>query len=454
MRLAAKLILIFLIGVVAIVSLFSWQTIRYQRAWEQERREDHATDLVDAVKPTIMDAWKEGGSITIQQAMEVQSIALSGQSMRWMDPEEKPLTQTTERRVSSIAVADANGKRTAYAYVPLEVDGDKIGAVEISEPTEKYDAQLRQSVSRSVVSLLGVAMLSGLVVYFGGVRLIGRPLNRLIEQVGEIGNGQLYQEPALRSKDELGKLAIAISTMSHQIGQQQATIRHTDRLGTIGTLAAGVAHELGTPLNVVAGRASLIASGKLSDEEVVSSAKTVKSEAERMTTIIRQLLDFARQSPSIKGSIDLRSVVEQTCNLMASIAKQSSIVIKPQLPNDAIFVDGDPAQLQQVTTNLLSNAIGAMPAGGAIAVHLVRTEDQRASISVTDTGVGIQPDQLDGIFEPFVTTKDIGEGTGLGLSIAYGIVKEHGGQIKVESKVGVGTTFRVLLPISIDEENH
>lgn len=451
MKLAAKLILTFLVGVVLIVALFSWQTLRQQHAWDQERRETHASDLVGAISPTMEKAWRDGGSVTIQRAIEVTSRSMPGQRMRWMNFAEVPRTQTTTRRISSVSVVDANGKRTARSYIPFEVDGDKVGAVEVAEPTEDHDAQLRRSIETSLLSLLGVAAFSGLVVYFGGIRLIANPLDRLIEQVDEIGDGQLDQKPALQSNDELGKLAVAISDMSHRIGQQQATIRHTDRLGTIGTLAAGVAHELGTPLNVVAGRAGLIAGGKLTDDEIVASAETIQSEARRMTAIIRQLLDFARQTPEPKGSLDLREVVARTCDLMSSIAKKSSVLIEPRISKDAVFVNGDSAQLQQVTTNLLSNAIAAMPGGGTVKVSLSQN-DNVASISVTDTGTGIDPEQLDRIFEPFVTTKDVGQGTGLGLSIAYGIVKEHDGQIKVESDPGAGTTFHVLLPISDNKE--
>ena len=456
MKLAAKLILVFLVGVVAIVAMFSWQTIRHQESWEQQRRESHASDLVDAVAPAIKKAWKDGGRITIQEAVEVTSRSVSGHQIRWMDPEETPqanppTTETTTRRTSSISFTDANGKRTAHSYVPFEVDGDKIGTVEVAEPTEEHDEQMRRSVYASLLSLLGVAAFSGFVIYFGGVQLVGKPLNRLIRQVGEIGDGQLDQQPALQSNDELGKLAMAISDMSHRIGQQQATIRHTDRLGTIGTLAAGVAHELGTPLNVVAGRAGLIAGGKLTDDEVVASAETIQSEAQRMTAIIRQLLDFARQTPAPKGLLDLREVVERTCDLMSSIAKESSVVIESQISADAVFVNGDSAQLQQVVTNLISNAIAAMPSGGTVKADLSQS-DNVASIKVTDTGTGIAPEHLDRIFEPFVTTKDVGQGTGLGLSIAYGIVKEHDGQISVKSEPGTGTSFQVLLPISIDKE--
>ncbi|EMI19063.1 integral membrane sensor signal transduction histidine kinase [Rhodopirellula maiorica SM1] len=306
---------------------------------------------------------------------------------------------------------------------------------------------VRDSLYASLLSLLGVAGLSALVIYWGGVQLVGKPLDKLIEQVNRIGEGKLDQPPALTCHDELGRLAAAISQMSHRLSAQRDTIRHTDRLGTIGTLAAGVAHELGTPLNVVSGRAGLIASGKLSADEVASSAKTIKSESERMTAIIRQLLDFARQTPSPHGQIELGEIVARTCDLMRPLVSKSEAELVFDSATLPMEIDGDAAQVQQVLTNLISNAIAAMPNGGTVTVSLGSDEESdRVWVDVRDTGVGIQAENLNQVFEPFYTTKDVGEGTGLGLSIAYGIVREHGGDITVDSKQGQGTTFRVSFP--------
>ncbi len=449
MKLAAKLILVFLCGVFAIVMLFTWQTLRRQYEWEQQRRESHANDLVDAITPEIVRAYRDGGTVTIKQAVEVSAHTVSGSQMRWVEGSEAPQShmQITSRKISSVSVEDADGTRTAYSYVPLTVDGQRSGAIEIAQPMADEDAFTRSSVVASILSLLGVAALSTVVIYFGGIQLVGRPLDKLIDQVNLIGEGNLAQAPVLSSNDELGKLAGAISQMSYRLSEQRDTIRHTDRLGTVGTLAAGVAHELGTPLNVVSGRAGLIASGKLSEQEVESSAKVIKSESDRMTAIIRQLLDFARQTPSPHEVVDVQEIATRTCDLMRPLARKSSVMIEMNGADEPIRVAGDAAQIQQVLTNLLSNAIAAMPSGGSVSVSLrPANETGYVTIQVTDSGAGIESEDIERIFEPFYTTKDVGQGTGLGLSISYGIVKEHGGQIKVTSEQGKQTTFTVLLP--------
>lgn len=134
MKLAAKIILVFLVGVLGIVSLFAWQTIRRQHAQDEERLDSHASDLVKALTPAILQAYRDGASVTIQQAVEVSTQTLPGQQMRWIEGKEAPAMQTvtTSRRVSSVSVTDPGGKRMAYSYVPLSLDEDHSGIIEVA----------------------------------------------------------------------------------------------------------------------------------------------------------------------------------------------------------------------------------------------------------------------------------------------------------------------------------
>lgn len=455
MKLAAKIILLFLFGVFGIVALFSWQMIQRQNAWSQQLRQTHATDLVKTLDPAIANAYREGGVVTIQKVVEVSTQKLSGPQMRWIADIDNAASQTQSivRGVSRMSIARMETSPN-FTYVPLTVDGDAAGAIEVRMPPEPDNAYLRESLFASVLSLVGVASLSGLVIFMGGIQLVGKPLEKLIVQVNAIGEGNFAQPVILTSNDELGRLAGAISQMSFRLSEQRDTIRHTDRLGTIGTLAAGVAHELGTPLNVVSGRAGLIATGKLSAEEVAASAHTIKSETERMTIIIRQLLDFARQTTAVFRPIEMGEIVMSTCDMMKPMATHADVKLITHIPDDPLFISGDAAQLKQVITNLIRNAIQAMPDGGVSMADLFTDDLQNVCLQVTDTGVGMKSEDVNRVFEPFFTTKDVGQGTGLGLSIAYGIVAEHGGEIKVNSQVGVGTTFRIVFPPSSPSQEH
>ncbi|MCA9139566.1 MAG: HAMP domain-containing histidine kinase [Planctomycetales bacterium] len=451
MKLAAKLILVFVIGVLGIVAVFSWQTIRRQSDWEESRRSDHANDVVGAITPAINEAYRNGGTVTIQQVVEISARYVPGQSLRWVegDQSREEAKTVTSKSVSRLSVSVEDDGAISRKFVPLVIDGTEVGGVEVSESTTNRDRFIQGSVVASLLSLLGVAALSSAVIYFGGVFLVAKPLGILNEQVRRIGQGELPQPPALESNDELGSLALAISQMSQQLHRQQDTIRHTDRLGTVGTLAAGMAHEMGTPLNVVAGRANLIASGQLSPEEVNQSARTIKSEAERMTAIIRQLLDFARRSSADHVAIDVRSIAKKTSDLIQPLAAKSSCHLALEMDDEPCEINGDATQIQQVLTNLITNAIQAMPRGGNVGVTVRRlgsSDGTKICIRVTDEGDGIDSADIDRVFEPFYTSKDIGQGTGLGLSIAYGIVKDHGGEIKVESGNDQPTTFTIYLP--------
>ena len=473
MKLAAKLVLVFLVGVLLIVGLFSWQMIDIQRRWAERREQEHAEELVNSMMPSVTKAYRDGGVIQVQRSIEITAQNIDSQRLRWIHPDRpggEPrvrIEQTTSFRVSDPTIG---GPGSGYVF-PLQIDGQDSGAIEVAKPNDEDDDYVRRSLIASLISLLGVSGLCAMVIYWNGVRMVGQPLSQLINQVERIGYGDLRPQPLPKTEDELGQLAVAINQMRERLIEQRDTIqaetktrletqnqlRHADRLGTVGTLAAGLAHELGTPLNVVAGRADLIAGGRLSTDEVNQSAGTIKSEAERMTGIIRQLLDFARQSTPNIAPTSANELAAKTCELIRPLASKANSTIELARGPEPTTIIADGSQIQQVITNLLANAVQAMPSGGTIELGIGRQEctppadvsaaaDGYVCISVRDHGAGMSDDEIEQIFEPFFTTKETGQGTGLGLSIAYGIVREHEGWIDVASELGEGTTFRVFLP--------
>lgn len=232
-------------------------------------------------------------------------------------------------------------------------------------------------------------------------------------------------------------------------------LRHADRLRTVGTLASGIAHELGTPLNVIAMRAKMITTGEVPADEAVASARIIHSQTERVTGIVRQLLDFARRRSPKRAEIDLGDIAERTRSLLQALAKTTHVELAVVAENK-VRVEVDAVQIEQALTNLVINAIHAMPEGGRLTITIreeVSAKPDASSaaepcgvIEVVDTGVGITPENLVRIFEPFFTTKGVGEGTGLGLSVTHGIVEGHGGWMTATSRVGKGTRFTVFLP--------
>jgi len=222
-------------------------------------------------------------------------------------------------------------------------------------------------------------------------------------------------------------------------------LRKTERLAELGTLASGMAHEIGTPMNVILGRAELLMR-KATDERTRRSLETIVIQVERITKIMNQLLSFARKRPADRQGINLESVMIDVLDVLQERFQKHHIqvtkTVSPQLPK----VLADPDHMNQVFLNLILNACQAMPEGGTLSLALHPT-DSMVEVTVQDTGCGIPQEQLSKIFDPFFSTKAVGEGTGLGLTVVHGILQEHQGAIRVKSVPGQGTTFIVSLPI-------
>ena len=239
-----------------------------------------------------------------------------------------------------------------------------------------------------------------------------------------------------------------------QTSQEQ--LRQTEKLAELGTLASGMAHEIGTPMNVILGRAEYL-QRKTKDPDTAKGFQTIIDQVERITKIMNQLLTFARRRPIERRPTNLNKVVEETLDVMRERFKRHHIEVKTDLAPSLPPVDADSDQMGQVLLNLAINALHAIGDDGTLrvgtSVVAVPEGPGGASIdmielSIADSGHGIPPEDLGKIFNPFFTTKEVGKGTGLGLTVVHGIVQEHGGQIRVESEIQKGTTFHVRLPIA------
>jgi two-component system, NtrC family, sensor kinase len=238
--------------------------------------------------------------------------------------------------------------------------------------------------------------------------------------------------------------------------------RSSARTKAVDRLASGVAHELGTPMNVIAVRAELIRE-LAESEDVVASAKVIKSQIETMAVVIRRMLDFARRRPLQRERVDLVAFVAGLIESMQTESKGPAIQLQFTHQPDSLFVEVDPAQIDQALRNLLINAQQALPNGGTISVKLEqgkfspRTETDDglpvadcAQIQIRDNGVGISKDALPHIFDPFFTTRR-GEALGLGLSTANCIIEDHAGWIDVSSLPNQGACFSVFLPLTTED---
>ncbi len=232
-------------------------------------------------------------------------------------------------------------------------------------------------------------------------------------------------------------------------------IAQTERLASIGQLAAGVAHEINNPLGVIQCYSNLIKKSINNDSQICSDLEIIEKHTKNCKRIVKALLDFARVSETRKRKVDIHMDLEEVVSVLEKQLEKENIVIKRSYDTSMPPVLLDSHKMKQVYMNLIMNARQAITDGGEIniATKWNRIND-KIIITFKDSGTGISDDILDRIFDPFFTTKGPGRGTGLGLSVSYGIVKEHGGEIQVESRVGKGSIFTIILPIKQEKAHY
>ena len=484
MKLTLKLVCIVLAVTVLVLSIAGYLRVQREVNTFQSTMVQDGRLLGKIIESMLADVWQTQGQARVLQLLEDANASTHRFHFSWIPLES--LTTALDRagvdqqqhaallRGDRVVVKthDTQGQATLSVYIPVTVGSEVPGVIEAVQSL----AGVQRYVHKTILETLGVCsalvVLSGCLLLLVGVALIGRPMRSLIEKARRVGAGDLEHPLQVHTHDELAEVARALNHMCVQLKTSQAEVhtemearlhtleqlRHADRLKTVGSLASGIAHELGTPLNVVSGRANLIASGRLSSSEVADSVRIIKEQVQRMTLIIQQLLAFARRKSPRRVAVDLRSLVQHTLDMLKSLAAQQHAVLTLTADSAPILVRVDTGQIQQVLMNLVTNAWQAMPAGGEVAIAVSSTTAQPppglappaqryACVSVTDQGVGIPAADLQYIFDPFFTTKDVGQGTGLGLSIAYGIVQDHGGWIDVCSQAGQGTRMSVNVPM-------
>lgn len=289
--------------------------------------------------------------------------------------------------------------------------------------------------------------------------LVEKKTKELKEKVVDLEEARRVMFSILEDTDEARK---NLEKTLSELKLTQEQLIQAGKLAGIGQMAAGVAHEINNPLTSIMGFAQLTLSRNDLDDTLRADLLTIEKEAKRCVTIIENLLSFARPQEPQNVELNINNVIEATLKVVEySIAREKIEIVK-KYAQGLPAIEGNPSQLQQVFMNIILNAVHAMPRGGTLTIetraakdessivhHLSSFVDKCVSVSFTDTGVGIPDENKAKIFEPFFTTsyKAGYKGTGLGLSISHSIVHAHHGRIEVESEVGKGSTFRVMLPV-------
>lgn len=233
--------------------------------------------------------------------------------------------------------------------------------------------------------------------------------------------------------------------------QLELQLQHAERLAFVGKLSAGIAHEINEPLGRVLGFAQLIKKQGLSSVQQLDDLEKIIKASLYAREIIKKLMFFSRQMPMQLVPVNINDSIENILTFIDMRYQSKSVKIISRLESNLPTITADPVQISQVIVNLLTNAIYAMPKGGTVVVTTERKQGY-IKLIVCDNGSGMTPEVQRKIFEPFFTTKPVGHGTGLGLSVVHGIVLDHGGSIRVNSKVGKGTDFEVRFPVKVNRK--
>ncbi len=478
MSINTKLVLLLTLGVGAVMLIASFLSLRQREAALESALSDELRAHAVTLQIALVESYESGRTADAQRLVDLlhensqiygvflfdengrlRSLSQIVTATEFRDPPE--LKIVLEQGESVEFVRSIDNQRFLSIILPINVADGKRGAVEMVKPLALIENDIARARFNWLLTTLLLLATIFLLVFVVLRQNLSRPIQALLVGARTLGRGDLSHRVAVRdSHDELAQLAAEFNRMAENLAEHRRTaqtetetrlnlekeLRHSERLASVGKLASGIAHELGAPLNVIDARAEqLLGRPNLADEKQIKNLTIIRSQCARITHIVRQLLNLARpydlQLEEIRIGDLIRSALE-------GFEASETIKIDFEAKN-GLTILGDGDFLRQVFFNIFHNAVHAMSAGGELKIEISKTARENKNfvvVEISDTGTGIAPDNLERIFEPFYTTKAIGEGTGLGLSVSRRIVEEHGGIIEASNNAANGASFTIYLP--------
>lgn len=369
----------------------------------------------------------------------------------------------------SVLERELEGKQVFSVVRALRSAGPApLGALEVAQPRDFIDEQLAATRWRFLINTLTLLLaLSGVTLWLVR-RVVSRPMERLVDGARAIGRGELsHRIPEDEGGEELAVVAREFNGMAHNLERARAAVgreaeervalerrlHEAEKMAAIGSLAAGLAHEIAAPLNVVSARAELLVRRDPGPADRARSLQVIVQQIGRITTIVRNLLDFARRREPRLRPLDLAEIIDGGLELLEFELARAGVTVRREVSRP-VSLQGDPDLLHQLLVNLLLNAAQALEAREGPRELVVRASGgSQVVLEVQDSGPGIPTDALERLFDPFFTTKS--RGTGLGLVVARNIAQEHGGTLEARNREdGPGALFRCVLPGRPAEASH
>ncbi|MGH7324105.1 MAG: ATP-binding protein [Candidatus Rokuibacteriota bacterium] len=487
MGLRLRLVLVLMVPVVLVIGVYGYLRIRHEQTQLLAEQQGDVALTAKAVQIAVENALRDRQIADIERLLvemvEHQEaidrirlfdrgfapVLVSNPLSIGEDVPLEALRQAVATGTPQAIYQSRRGRPVLYYVMPIrDRHGQTAGAMELvhlaTRVHERVRAANRDVVLRLTLLVASIAALAGVMLQ----RQVLRPLARLVDGIRRLGRGEPGPPLPVERRDELGRVAEAFNEMAeHLEAARRQLLTETERaldlerqlrqaamLAVAGKLASGIAHEVGTPLNIISGRAEFLLKTALPESPERRDLEIIVRQIERISKIIQGLLDSVRaQKPEIQP-VAVHEFVQEFLPLLRHAARRRGVTLTAAMPEAVPAMLADPAQLQQVVLNLVLNALEATPAGGRVAIS-ARQHDRNGqpgvAVAVSDTGAGIPAEQLPRIFDPFFTTKPRGKGTGLGLAICRDIVRAHGGDIEVASQAGAGATFTFWMPAARPE---
>ena len=491
--LKVKFVAALILLVSLVIAASTWWTLSVHRRHMLQATEDKVRALAEAVDRGIQVAMREGRSHDVGRILEEVGRDPDIEQIMIFDPRGTILRASKLVMVGRVLDRDRLSQFLEQPDLSVAglYEGGRLVQSVVRKIRNRPECETCHGTAESIIGILHMDMsfgrtqhqiaemertawwtmlITAAVLALGGglllVRLVDRPVARLVRAMTEVERGNLAVRARIGSQDELGRLAESFNSMVERLAAARAEIEtyhaqrlaRAERLATLGELAATLAHEIKNPLAGIGGAVQVMGEELPDEHPRKAIMREVLAQVHRLDRTVRDLLALARPGKPEVGPCDIHQILDRTLILLAENpeAKEVRVVRAYQPGIPPLTADGK--QLGQVFLNLILNAVQAMPEGGQLTIRTAlrdgngadgevhRGKGRVVEVAVSDTGPGIPPDALEDIFTPFVSTKR--RGTGLGLSVSRRIVEDHGGWIRAESPPGEGATLRVCLPLT------
>jgi signal transduction histidine kinase len=476
-KVGTRLTLVLLLALTPVVAVYTeWSVARSIRTYSDDlTRETRASTR--ALRPAVENDLRVGEWDQIHNVLQRMSrdgmlgTLFDAQGKPWHD--ESAFPQKLAPGPAEFAQLEARGfaefersaadRRWFCRLVPVSLDGRRMGYLLVAQDLTGLSADLRARTVGSVAAAGLVMVLIAAIIPLAVRRYVSNPLSELSRRVTRLSDqGDTAREHA---GDEVELLTEEFRRLDQQLTQAGADLlqrhrhelelerrlQHSGRLATIGTLASGLAHEIGTPMGVIRARAEYLLHSRPASPKLDEGLEIIIKQIDRISGIVRMLLNYAREREAIRTACDLRGIVEHAMSLVETEAARRQVRLSAELGDRPLTARCDAAQLEQVFVNLAVNALDAMESGGGTLRVVAEVNgidrERRARITFADTGPGVAAQARSRVFDPFFTTKEPGKGSGMGLAVSQSIMRDHGGELSFESG-SEGARFFVTIPLA------